>query len=190
MLKSWNSIITYCIFELFLAKAAQLQSGNLVKTFPSWGPNFKIIFDLKVTKTPNGDHNLLHFTTGKDNDGPGTRVPGVWLRPNKSNSFTQALFNLISGNTTTMLVDINMSVKKEFVYSLVLNKSYNIELVQEYGWFYIHVDGKRVWSHSTYTGTAIFKDVQWWQSSNFSPSAGNVAELKNIQVLSTIEGSI
>ena len=55
----------------------------MVKTFKSWGPSFKVEFDIKVTKLPPRSKwmNVFHFTIYGDMDGRryGDRIPGLWI---------------------------------------------------------------------------------------------------------------
>ena len=56
----------------------------MVKTFKSWGPSFKVEFDIKVTKLPRrGWRNVFLFTAVDHLDGrSGARVPGFWINRN------------------------------------------------------------------------------------------------------------
>ena len=61
-------------------------NGNQLGTIASWGPDFTIKFELKVSNFDNGglDHpysDVLHFTaTDKTCCGEGDRLPGVFLK--------------------------------------------------------------------------------------------------------------
>ena len=61
-----------------------------------------------------------------------------------------------------------------------MNKWYNIEIEQKDGNFSFTVGGKLYGSENT--GSAVFQNVQWWQSDPWYPSAGNMAEMKNLKV--------
>ena len=60
-------------------------NGNLLGTIASWGPDYTVKFELKVSNFDNGglDHpysDVLHFTaTDKTCCGEGDRLPGVFL---------------------------------------------------------------------------------------------------------------
>ena len=53
--------------------------GNLVKTYPNFGPDFTITFDIKLTRMPAGWHNVLHMMGHPHCCNEGSRIPGVWL---------------------------------------------------------------------------------------------------------------
>ena len=60
----------------------QIQKNNLVQTLDTWGPDFNIKFDMRIVKLPTGWHNILHYTTG----GNQNRIPGLGGLCRKENS--------------------------------------------------------------------------------------------------------
>ena len=55
------------------SKKAFIEQNNLVQTLDTWGPDFNIKFDMRIVKLPTGWHNILHYTTG----GNQNRIPGL-----------------------------------------------------------------------------------------------------------------
>ena len=137
----------------------------------TWGPNFKFNFDLKITGTGSW-RSLIHLTTGGDYPStPGASLPRV-------------LLNTDSHPYTFISVGVHMTGADGFKADIYvfeeMNKWYNIEIEQKDGTFSLTVDGKLIWSKKS--GSAIFKNVQWWQSDPWYPSAGDMAEMKNLKV--------
>ena len=61
-----------------------IQQSNLARTLPSIGKEYKISFDLLVSKhKPADTRNVLHFTTGGNHGRYGDRIPGIWIWNNK-----------------------------------------------------------------------------------------------------------
>ena len=42
----------------------EIKKNQLVQTYPKWGPNYKVEFNIRVLNMPNGNnlYNALHFT--------------------------------------------------------------------------------------------------------------------------------
>ena len=60
-----------------------LSKDNFVWSTPEWSDEFRIEFDVVVEKEIETDWvNIMHMTTGNDN-GLGSRIPGVWAHQNK-----------------------------------------------------------------------------------------------------------
>ena len=138
------------------------RKSYLVKTFSKFGPDFTITFEMKITKKPVGWTNILHLTTGKDCCGAGTRIPGVWLNSRNGKPYLHATIALIRSQNYK---DI----------TLEMNKQYSVELVQAAGFFRVKIDGKQVWQEQS--GSATFRNVKYYWSNPWHPSAGKVAIL-------------
>ena len=149
--------------------------GHLEKTFPRWGPNFHVGFDIQIKPKANwkgsGWYNILQLTTGPDYESPSSRIPGVWLY--KSNT------TKIEGYLIVM-----MEVEGTFhrhQRGLTDHDKHNIDLHQEHGALKMTVDDERVWSLTT--GDQSWQDVQFWLPSPFSLPASDVANIRNVVVV-------
>ena len=114
--------------------------GHLEKTFPRWGPNFHVGFDVQIKPKANwkgsGWHNILQLTTGPDYESPSSRIPGVWL---------------YKSNTTKIegYLIVIMEVKGTFhrhQQGLTGHDYMHVDLHQEHGALKMTVDDQRVWS--------------------------------------------
>ena len=65
----------------------QIRKNNLVQPLDTWGPDFNIKFDIRIVKLPTGWHNILHYTTG----GNQNRIPGLWLNSKKGRPYIHSL---------------------------------------------------------------------------------------------------
>ena len=91
----------------------------MVKTFKSWGPSFKVEFDIKVTKLPRSEYtNVFHFLIGKYKSGDryGDRIPALWIRR------TTCSFHIVSA------VNGNRNYWKDFRFEF--GKQYHITIQQ------------------------------------------------------------
>ena len=149
--------------------------GHLEKTFPRWGPNFHVGFDVQIKPKANwkgsGWHNVLQLTTGPDFEGPSSRIPGVWL---------------YKSNTTKIegYLIVIMEVKGTFhrhQQGLTGHDYMHVDLHQAHGALKMTVDDQRVWSLTT--GDQSWLDVQFWLPSPFSLPASDVANIKNVVVV-------
>ena len=134
--------------------------GNLVKTYPNFGPDFTITFDIKITEMPAGWHNVLHMMGHPHCCDEGSRIPGVWLNSSYGKPY--------------ILIDIVMKGQlQKFSKVLEMNKQYYVELVLASGIFTIRINGDQVWQVEA--GIATYKNVKYYLSSPGIASAGNVA---------------
>ena len=138
-----------------------VRKSNLVKTFSKFGPDFTIMFEMKITKMPVGWYNVLHLTTGANCCGAGTRNPAVMLSSRNGKPFLEA----------------NVGVTRRIHHNipLELNKQYSVELVQTAGLFRVKINGKQVWQ--VHSGSATFRNVKYYWSDPWHHSAGEVAIL-------------
>ena len=61
-----------------------IKKSNLVTTLPYIAEEYKILFDLFVTKHITDTwQSLIHFTTGGNHGKYGDRIPGLWINKNK-----------------------------------------------------------------------------------------------------------
>jgi hypothetical protein len=58
-----------------------IRKNNLITTLPFIGKEYKISFDLFVSKFQvSGYHrSVIHFTTGGNHGKYGDRTPGIWI---------------------------------------------------------------------------------------------------------------
>ena len=154
--------------------------GHLEKTFPRWGPNFHVGFDVRIKPKANwkgsGWHNILQLTTGPDFEGPSSRIPGVWLYKSNTTKIAGYLIVVMEANGT-------FHRHKQGLMGSKLKGSDNIKvhLRQKYGALKMTVDDQRVWCQTT--GEQSWQDVQFWLPSPFSLPASDVANIKNVVVV-------
>merc|ERR1712157_311165 len=103
------------------------RQGNLAKMFESWGQNYQIMFNIKVTNLPGRKLNFMHFTTGKDCCEKGTRVPAVFLDQKNG----KPVLEIDNTYATTR-------------YEIELYKDYLVNLIQKDGMFSITINSKNV----------------------------------------------
>ena len=154
--------------------------GHLEKTFPRWGPEFHIAFDVQIKPKANwkksGWHSVLHLTTGPDYETPSSRIPGVWLYPSKKKKFAAYL---------VVQMQVNGTIHEKY-YGLRGSKrkgsdNVKVDLRQKYGAFKMTVDDQRLWSQNT--GEQSWQNVQFWLPSPFNLPASDVAYIKNVVVV-------
>ena len=138
------------------------RKSNLVKTISKFGPDFTITFEMKLTKLPNKWFNVLHLTTGKNCCGAGTRIPIVFLYSSNRKPYMYA-----SVGMTRRLLGRRIRLE--------MNKQYSVKLVQAAGFFSVKINGKQVWQ--VRSGSATFRNVKYYWSDPWHPSAGKVAIL-------------
>ena len=92
----------------------------MVKTFKSWGPSFKVEFDIKVTKLPRrGWHNRLNVFHFHGRYGSG--IPGLWIGRMKDRQYF-----CISSAVKTMYKRFKYKSYTKFV----VGKKYHITIQQ------------------------------------------------------------
>ena len=117
---------------------------------------------------PTEPFNLLHFTTGEDCCGKGSRIPYVSILSDNNNQPILHVAIAITGN---------QKLKNK---TLELKKDYSVLLTQDNGEFSLTVDGIEDWKIPS--GKSTFAHVQLWQSNRWEKSAGEVAEMKNLLI--------
>ena len=161
-------------------KATPEGRGHLERTFPRWGPEFHVAFDVQIKPKANwkgsGWHSVLQLTTGPNKEGPSSRIPGVWLFKSNTTKFAAYLVVVMEVNSTFYR-------HKQGLMGSELKGSDNIrvDLRQKYGALKMTVDDQRVWYQST--GDQSWQDVQFWLPSPFSLPASDVANIKNVLVV-------
>ena len=105
----------------------------MVQEYQNWGEQFKIEFDIKITKRPNNLQwiNVIHFTANGDHHAYGDRIPAVFICWDGKVYF----FSAISGNHN-----------HEETFDYELEQMYHIVIQQYKGlnddyWFEIVIDG-------------------------------------------------
>ena len=90
----------------------QSQKIEMLKEIPKWGPNFEIIFDLKINSWTGGT-SLLRFSSLMGNCCPiGQRIPGIWTSPSKRNHIR---FRTHIGKNGNYLKDVKFPGIKKWV---------------------------------------------------------------------------
>jgi len=150
-----------------------LGSGDVVWTTNYWARQFKVEFDIKVTKELSGTyHNVFHMTIGEDLAHYGDRYPAVWVKKDKK-----------------FLIDSGVNGKKnhgKFI-NYQLNQEYHIEIKQEENSngeiiYRIVVDGTTV-HEVVNTRPQRFEKVILYTSNPWSLSFASFGELKNLNIV-------
>ena len=157
------------------------EKGNLVKTYRNWGHNFHIGFEIKIKPNISTNvsrwHNVLHFTTGRNFETRGSRIPGVWLYPPDRKGIAAYLY-------------VEMQLNDTF-HPHWQRMSYNdtkVELHQKDGNFSLIVDDATEWSITT--GDQNYENVQFWLPDPWHLPAEDVADIKNVVVVNEPNCSI
>ena len=106
----------------------------MVREFKNWGENFKIEFNIKITKQPGDYINVIHFTANGNGLVYGDRIPAVYIRGGKV-----YFFSAINGN-----------FNHNYQFDYQLKHMYHIIIKQYKGkgynglayWFEIIIDGE------------------------------------------------
>jgi len=94
-----------------------LGKGDVVWLTNYWGRQFKIEFDIQVTKELSDEwHNVFHMTIGGNHEKYGERIPAFWV--NQAKYFT--IRSAVSGN---------LDYVQDYNYNL--NQWYHVEIKQE-----------------------------------------------------------
>ena len=159
--------------------------GHLEKTFPRWGPNFHVGFDVRIKPKANwkgsGLHNILQLTTDKqatnnDFDSPSSRIPGVYLYPSNATKIAAYLVVQMEVKGTLHTEKYGLRGSKQNGSDYV-----QVDIRQKYGALKMTVDDQRVWSLTI--GDQSFQDVQFWLPNWTNLPASDVANIKNVVVV-------
>ena len=115
---------------------------------------------MKITEVPVDWHNILHFTTGDNCCGAGSRIPGLFLNSDDGNPYLNAAIAM-TGLIKAQSIELEM------------NKQYFVELIQAEGFFTVKINHKQEWQVNS--GSATFQNVKYYLSDPWYPSAGEVA---------------
>ena len=148
-----------------------MYKDNLVWSTADWSDEFKVEFDVIVTKELVSQvHNVFHITTG-DNVCEGCRNPAVWA--NSAKYFT--ICSNVNGNN-------NYCQNKDYL----LNQPNHIEILQRHdsngnAVYSIIVDGNTF--HETInTSPMKFQDVKLYLSDPWHESLAGYGKLSNFRV--------
>jgi len=123
--------------------------NNLVKTLNSFGTDFAIMFDMKITKIPVGWYNIFNLRY----------VLAAHLNSENGKPYLQ--------------VQERVDSKKNI--PLEMNKQYSVEMVHAAEIFSVKVNGQQVWQKNS--DSATYQNVKFYWSDPFKSSAGEVAIL-------------
>ena len=148
----------------------------------SWGPNFGIGFDFKITKNfpPNQVHNLFHLTaTGRDCDSPSTCWKGKFQKGDR----IPAIFFIDKGKEGIWMhvtLTNRGNEQDSFDQKIQIHQWYKVQLEQKDKKFIITIDGneERIFE----TESTVFHNVTWYQSDPWYNSIGDNIELKNLGI--------
>ena len=89
-----------------------LKKNNLVTELPYIGKEYKISFDLFVTKFGAEDYqSVIHFTTSGNAEKYGDRTPGVWMCKTKKLHISSAL----NGNVNNFYDDPTVQEEQKWI---------------------------------------------------------------------------
>ena len=153
-----------------------LGKGDVVWSTNYWGRQFKIEFDVQVTKELTDTwHSIFHITTGGNYDYYGSRIPAVWVNKAK-------YFHICSGVSGNKLHEVNY-------LQYQLNQWYHFEIKQEENSngeiiYSIKIDGHAV--HEVVNTTPQrFKEVILYESDPWYESFASFGELKHLKIVNS-----
>ena len=150
-----------------------LGKGDVVWSTNYWGRQFKIEFDVQVTKELTDTwHSIFHITTGGNYDYYGSRIPAVWV--NKAKYFH--ICSGVSGNKN-YYKDVQYQLNQLHHFEIKQGENSNGEII-----YSIKVDGVTVLEVVNNMPTR-FEEVILYQSDPWYPSFASFGELKNLKVV-------
>ena len=148
-----------------------IKKGFLKKTYPTWNKIYSVSFRIIVKRSDGGWRKVMHFTTGRDNGAPGSRILVVWIIGSRQ----ICIFSTVSGNNNY----------HRYFNLGTLGKPYDITIQQtkENGkyWYQIIINGSTVFKVPN-TQPRIFSNVKEYLSAPwgkaFTSDYGTVSNLK------------
>ena len=151
--------------------ALNIKKDQLIYTFQSWGPKYKVELDIIFWKQYGDWQNVFHFTTDGNCCNLGQRIP----------------FLGVLSNTFRIGSAVNDNVNYEIDFNFELGKYYNI-IIEQYEdqeniWKYqIKINGELSYSF-TNENPQKFKDVKFyagdnWHSKAFTSEYGKVWNMR------------
>ena len=121
---------------MFLGLSGDVRKNNLIGTISSWGPLFRVSFDLKINSLVRGDgwgwSNVLVFKgngASRNSGKHGDRIPGVWMH--RSTRYGLLFTNSVNGKPNFYFN--NHAIKLNKWYKIVIEqKSVNGKVSQLY----------------------------------------------------------
>ena len=156
------------------------------KSYPTWGPSYKVSFSLKIKKLPrNKWTNIIHITKGGNSRSYGDRIPAVWIF-----RWRQRLrIYICSAITFRYRRGWKVSIRnnKNFCrhVKVSLGKKYDVTIQQSKKsgryWYQLFISGKRTrsfvnWKPRKFTNVKCYTSDPWYPP--FTSDLGNVSNLK------------
>ena len=114
------SVETACDYPDYIVNGQlDLKRNNLITVLPCIGKEYKISFDVFISKFIANWQSIIHFTVGEDNAKYGDRTPGVWI----SNQKTFYICSALNGNKDYCFKSTNVQQ---------LGKWINVEISQTF----------------------------------------------------------
>ena len=144
------------------------------KSYPTWGPSFKVSFSLKINKLPrNRQTNIIHVTKGGNCCNFGDRIPAVYI---EKRSWMERIYfcSAVNGNGNFCRW-----------ITVTLGKQYNITIQQSKKggkyWYQILIPGIRTRRFRNsrpkkFTNVKLYTSDPWY--SPFTSDLGTVSNLK------------
>ena len=104
-----------------------LKKNNLLTVLPYIGREFKISFDILVSKFGPGWQSVIHFTTDGNHGIYGYRIPGLWVFQDKTLSIRSALNGNEHVYTHQPVLEVEKWINVEISQILFENKARQIE---------------------------------------------------------------
>lgn len=186
MLNRSNFFISDTILE-------EVHGGQVIKTLKTWGPEYKISFDVKVNKLPdpaiNQLSNLLWFVqTEKSKD---YLYPGIFFINNTKTDEVIMLNAIRDKEQKAEVFNMDVKLKEDQWYKIKVELKMDQD---ESGTLTIAVDGQKV-TETKNVPLIEYNNVLWYQSGpkTWYPSVGDVfggVEVKcmNVKTWHTIKG--
>jgi len=180
---SSRSSITYMrsetVFPVFTAPM-KLEKSKLLATLPKWGKTYSVSFEVNPTEFQWRWQNVIHLTTGGDNNGRGSRIPNVNFRGTRPSS---------SGARMQICSAINWSGNScRYARSLVPKGQWTkVEISQQpegqYHRYKVVVGGQQVYSIVN-TKAQEYENVKVYAADPFHTTAK--ASIRNLELKSPV----
>ena len=161
------------------------------KSYPTWGPSFKVSFSLKINKLPRIIDrkiytNIIHFTNGGNCCNYGERIPAVYIKRVRTGrwwwrrNYVQLTFISAINGRGNFRIDFPRGRN-----GLALGKQYDITIQQsKIGGRYMYqvfISGKRVInevnrSPKRFNNVKLYTSDPWYPA--FTSDLGTISNLK------------
>ena len=208
-LGSWKKHTKYLLFQHFLSTfwtrlrlryviiftftgICTIKRRMVKKSYPTWGPSYKVSFSLKINKLPrNRSTNIIHVTKGGNWHKLGDRIPFIGLQKVGRNGvyllvcsgiYRRFKYRSSNGRYRYYARNYRNFCTKTMVS---LGKKYDITVQQSKKsgkyWYQIFISGEKtrsfvIWKPRKFTNVKCYTSDPWYPP--FTSDLGTVSNLK------------